>query len=224
MNEMGTSRDKEGARPMPDYSNLRSDPLFPVHGNPNVIRDAVLFLGARLKFLSRMRLAKLLFIAELESIDRFGRPLTAARFESHQFGPYTNDLEAVLDQMEKDGLAEIKQVKTKRDHEMGQVTVDKSAPIRSLDSKGVALLEFVIREYGFMKNDDLVRASKKHRAFRETLRGEPIDLAGYLFEKQHPEADEPLKEQVRQALRETKAGKGKSFATKEELLVHLRAL
>ena len=224
MNETQNSGSGEAIRSMPDYSSLRRDPLFPVHGNPNVIRDSILFLGTRLKYLSRLRLAKLLFLAELASIDRFGKPLTAARFESHQFGPYTNDLEPVLEQMRKDGLADIKQVKTNRGHDMGEVTVNKTAPIRSLDSKAVALLEFVVKQYGLMKNDDLVRASKEHPAFRETLRGEPIDLAGYLFDKQHPEAEDPLRAQVREALGELKQGKGKSFKRRDDLLKHLRAL
>lgn len=113
-------------------------------------RSVILYIISRMRRgISRTRLMKLLFIADVLAKDRLGRRLVGGEWVRWYFGPFNKHVLDVLDELFEEGLIDIVR------EDPGVFYVSLEEPPR-LGRDVRALLDEVIKEYGFMKIDELL--------------------------------------------------------------------
>lgn len=149
-------------------------------GDPNLLRDAILYLAAKCGYVYPVKIAKLLYLAELEHINRVGKRLTSAEFLSDNYGPNPREAGIVVDFLEMDGWLQSGVETTKRGYVMTKIRLAKSLPKLGLSEDATETLDLIVRSWKFRNTDAIVAASKATEPFKETPKGALIDLHDYL--------------------------------------------
>ena len=192
-------------------------------GDPNTLRDAILYLASRCGYVYPVKIAKLLYLAELEHIDRVGKRLTSAEFLHDNYGPNPREAALVIDCLEMGGWLETSVETTKRGYVMTKIKPIKALPRLGLSNEAIRTLDNVVSRWKFRNTDSIVAAAKQTEPFKATPEYERIDLDGYLAAR-NLLASENIQNQLKKSEEDIRAGRYKKFKTKEQALAYLDSL
>ena len=182
----------------------------------------IIFSHARTYRLTASRLMKLYYMAELRSIEKFGRRLSTVEFVNWHHGPWSQAVAMIADSVHPD--YEMERVLT-RDGHVAKFYRAAQAPQTetNLDKEETELLDQVIAEWKPRKTVDLITAAKETDPFVASNYGEVIDLDAYT--KCWTELrSKTSQDEIERNLAEARAGRGKRFSTPQELRAYFKSL
>ncbi len=191
-----------------------------VKGDPNLLRDAILYLTAKCGYVYPVKIAKLLYLAELEHINRVGKRLTSAEFIHDKYGPNPREAGLIVDFLEMNGWLQKEVEASKRGHLMTKIRIARSPSRFGLSNDAVATLNSIAARWKFRNTDAIVAASKETEPFRNTPKGAPIDLDDYLAGR-NLLAGKSVREQVAESVDDIEHGRIRKFASKTEVRSYL---
>lgn len=191
-----------------------------VKGDPNLLRDTILYLAAKCGYVYPVKIAKLLYLAELEHINRVGKRLTSTEFVHDNYGPNPREASLIVDFLEMDGWVQSGVETTKRGHLMKKIRLAKPPPKLGLSDEAIETLNSIVTRWKFRNTDAIVAASKETEPFRRTPKGALIDLDDYLVGRNFV-AGRSIGEQVTQSEDDIEHGRYRKFTTKGEALSYL---
>ena len=194
-----------------------------VKGDPNILRDSILYLANRCGYVYPVKIAKLLYLAEIEHIDRVGKRLTSAEFISDNYGPNPREATLVIDLLEMEGWLKSSVETTKRGYMMTKIRPSRPLPKLGLSGEAIRTLEIVVHRWKFRNTDRIVAASKETAPFKAAPSQSPIDLDDYLTER-NLLASPRIQHQVAESEEDLKQGRFRKFTAKGHALEYLDSL
>lgn len=109
------------------------------------------------KKLGRTEIMKLLYIAELAFLKKYGRTITGATYIYHHFGPFSQAILDVLDFLEKEGILKDEYIQDQESgYEKHNYILRKKFQIKYLNPDEQKFLEKVVCEFGNMTLRELL--------------------------------------------------------------------
>ncbi|CAD6494048.1 MAG: hypothetical protein LAKADJCE_00626 [Candidatus Argoarchaeum ethanivorans] len=189
------------------------------------LRDIIVYFTFKMKYLTLIRLIKLIYIAEIYSIEKFGRRLTEVDFLNYHYGPWSSEIDSTGEILSGDDiLIEFDRTPQGYDASFFKPNVDKTAI--NLSEEDISILDNVIKEWGLKKTGNIIRFVKSTPLYKNSGFGELINFDEYIEECRSVlvESDNKILSGVHEAIEEYKKGLGKTFETKDKLLKHLQSL
>jgi|GEM_PF-2261561 len=189
------------------------------------LRDIIVYFTFKTEYLTLIRLIKLIYIAEIYSIEKFGRRLTEVGFLNYRYGPWSSDIGSTGEIISGDDII-IEFDRTPQGHDASFFKPNVDEPAINLSEEDTSILDDVINEWGFKKTEEIIRFVKSTPLYKDSGFGELINFDEYIGECRSAlvESDDKILLGVHEAIEEYKKGLGKTFETKDELLKHLQSL
>ena len=189
------------------------------------LRDVIVYFTFKTNYLTLIRLIKLIYIAEIYSIKKFGRRLTEVDFLNYHYGPWSSEINSIGEIISGDDIL-IEFDRTPQGHDASFFKPNVDEPAINLSEEDISLLDDVINEWGFKKTEDIITFVKSTSLYKNSGFGELINFDEYIDECRSAlvESDDKILSGVHGAIEEYKKGLGKTFETKDELLRHLQSL
>ena len=167
---------------------------------------------------STRRLEKLVYVAELDSIDRFGHRLTDLDFIRDSFGPCSHELLRVAV-----GEFEHETFEVEGGEGRAFMTPD---PIEyhHLDDEAVVVLDSVHRDWGARSPDALVDHARSTEPYKDAAMYSSIDFDKYKACSDALYRNPQLVKELEEASAEVEAGEGTRIGSDEELEDYLDSL
>jgi hypothetical protein len=189
------------------------------------LRDIIVYLTFKTKYLTEIRLTKLIYIAEIYSIEKFGRRLSEINFLSYYYGPWSQEISFAGEMLSGgDILIEFDTTLHGHDASFFKPNVDK--PTVRLYEGDLSILDDVLTDWGFKKTPEIIEYAKSTFPYKNSEFGELINFDEHIEESISMiiENDTNIVNGALDAIEEYKMGLGKTFETKENLLNHLQSL
>lgn len=131
---------------------------------------------ARYNYLHEWRIQKLVFYADVLSLNRRGYRLTSAQFRKHYYGVFSDQVRDVLWHM-----ADLDQRpdRTPTGRETVRFQVSGSLRVPTLSKEDVRLIDEAHEATRDLSNEQLADWGKETTIWRVTEQGEPLDLESY---------------------------------------------
>lgn len=145
------------------------------------IRDIVVYLtykcgeGGRL---NKTRLMKMIYLAELRAIEKWGRRLTNVDFINWNFGPFSKKIQRVIDEVSPEVRKEKKETTSGTTAEF--LIPTKSKTQISLTMPEIELLDEILNVWMYEKNEIIIENSKNSPPYIWTNRGDEIPFEEYI--------------------------------------------
>ncbi len=204
-----------------DLSFLK-EPLG-LKGDPNTIRDAILLITTKCSVVFPLKIAKLLYLAELEFIKKFGKRPTDNLFISDHYGPNAPEAALIEKIMATKGIVRTEDVRTHRDHIMKRIYPVNSIDDISIPKDYVDCINAVCKTYGRMKTDNLVKASKNTDPYRDTPKKEEINFDDFIREREYLMQPE-VSDKIQKSIAEINNGKYRELKSKSEAIAFIDSL
>ena len=213
------------------YKVVRAIKCMMVHtGQPDKIvnkklRDIIVYLTFKMKYLTEIRLTKLIYIAEIYSIEKFGRRLSEINFLNYYYGPWSQEISFAGEMLSGgDILIEFDTTLYGYDASFFKPNVDKTT--LHLFDEDVSILDDVLNDWGFKKTLEIIEYVKSTIPYKNSKFGELITFDEHIEESisMTIENDDNIVSGTLDAIEEYNMGLGKTFETKENLLKHLQSL
>lgn len=162
--------------------------------------------------LNRTRLMKLIYLAELRAIEKWGRRLTNIDFKNWNFGPSSQRLLRVINTIGPEVRKEKR--KTKSGNTAEFLIPAKSKTRISLTMPEIELLDEVLDNWKYEKNEILIENSKKSPPFIWTNHGNDIPFEEY----------KKFAEKLNEAKSNDSRIFGVALSSKEEIEEYIEAL
>ena len=157
-----------------------ADPQYTLRGAPAAVFALLSAARAQGAVITRTKLAKLLYLADLRAVEKLGRPGSGVEWRWLHYGPFSNLLLSVEDDLLNAGIISKETTEnyygaTEHRLRLGarQVPVD-------VDAQFAAIIEKVVLEYGNLAASTLrdltYQTPPMIEAQRENARGEVLDL------------------------------------------------
>ncbi len=128
--------------------------------------------------MTKLKIVKLLYLADRRHFNVYGRPVIGDRYIRMGLGPVPTVSKELIDQLEEDVMLHIrpavegkelaKYFKVDRKHKYPLISLGKAPSCDSLSESDVETLEWVAKEYGKLKASSLVNITHRHAAWKET--------------------------------------------------------
>ena len=152
---------------------------FMLRGTPAAVVTLLSAARAQGVTVTRTKIAKLLYLADLRAVEVLGRPGSEVRWRWLHYGPFSNTLLTIEDDLVADGVVERETTKNyfgSAEHRLWLkqlISVD-------VDAKFATVIEEVTREYGKLAPSTLrdltYQTAPMLEAQRDDARGEFLDL------------------------------------------------
>jgi len=163
------------------------------------------------KRVSTRRLEKIVYVAELESIDRYGHRITDLDFIRHDYGPCSNELlRMAVGEFEHETF----------EFEGGEGRAfrkPKPVKYRLLEEKTIKIMDTVNGRWGKRSPNALVEYARSTDPYKDAELYAPIDFDKYKACSDALYRDPALARELEEAREEIREGKGTRVATEEEL-------
>ncbi len=181
------------------------------------LRDIIVFFTYKTKYLTEIRLVKLIYLAELQAIEKLGKRLTEIEFKSYHYGPYSDEI-AITGQAIAGEDITMEFEETNKDHYATFFkTTKRETCVEHLTEEECNILEEVRKEWGFKPTEKIVLATKKSEPYVQTKLWDVIDLNKYKENMDLIYRNNKLLASVKQSMIEAQEGKGVLCSTAEEL-------
>jgi len=189
------------------------------------LRDIIIYFTFKTKYLTEIRLTKLIYIAEIYSIKKFGRRLSEINFLTYYYGPWSQEISFAGEVLSGgDILLEFDTTLHGYDASFFKPNVDKTTI--DLSEEDVSILDGVLNDWGFKKTPEIIDYAKSTFPYKNSEFGELINFDEHIEESISMiiENDDNIVSGTLDAIEEYKMGLGKTFETKKNLLNHLQSL
>lgn len=156
-----------------------ADTQFTLRGAPAALVAVLSAARAQGAVITRMKLAKLLYLADLRAIEQLGRPCSGVEWRWLHYGPFSKGLLAVEDDLVCAGVVE----RETRENFYGSVEyrlrLSRPVPV-DVDAEFATIVEHVVLDYGNLAASSLrdltYQTPPMIEAQREEAHGEVLDL------------------------------------------------
>ena len=189
------------------------------------LRDIIVYFTFKAKHLTERRLAKLIYIAEIYSIEKFGRRLSEIKFFNYYYGPWSPEVDHTEELLSGgDILIGFDTTSHGYDASFFKPNVDKTTI--SLSDGDKTILDDVLNDWGFKRTPEIIEHAKSTTPCKSSEFGELINFDEYIEEciSTVIENDDDIVGGTLDAIEEYKIGFGETFKTREGILNHLRSL
>ncbi len=169
--------------------------------SPSKFIESVAYILAHVGPSTRMKIVKLLYLADRDHVVKHGTPILGDMYVRLQYGPVPSRgldiLEAVADitagnpEVESDQFSQdlLKYITVKSpDSKRAEYECTTPPELKALARSEVESLDLIIKEYGTQSGPTLSQMTHQHKAYTDTRPSEMIDYR--LFFIDHPEAKE----------------------------------
>ena len=189
------------------------------------LRDIIVYFTFKTKYLTEIRLTKLIYIAEIYSIEKFGKRLSGVKFLNYFYGPWSQEISFAGGMLSgSDILIEFGTTPSGHDASFFKPNVDKTT-IRLCEGD-ISILDDVLNDWGFKKTPEIIEYAKSTSPYKNSEFGELINFDEHIEESisMSIENDDNIVCGALDAIEEYKMGLGKTFETKENLLNYIQSL
>lgn len=153
---------------------------MPVRNSAKKIRSVVTFFAYRLGVnlpLNETRIMKLAYLAELRTIEKWGRRLTSAQWQNYYYGPYSKEISTALKEAYPDLRMERRITPSGR---LGKFYIPNRPEVDlELSKEEFRLLQDVAKDWEYVDNDTLISNTKRSPPFIWTEEEEEIPFDKY---------------------------------------------
>lgn len=142
----------------------------------NVLQNAITYLCFKVRTLSQTKLMKLIYLANMYYMERYGSTLTKATFKHWYYGPYSEKVVSEIEKLCGEGVLKTETYKTRsgRIAEIPKPNV-KNTTVEITD-EAMIVLDEVIEDWGDSSTDEIVDFAKTSFPFVGTPFGKNIDF------------------------------------------------
>ena len=143
----------------------------------NTLQNVITYLCFKAMTLSQLKLMKLVYLADVYHMERFGSRITDAKFKHWHYGPYSPDVNSEIERLCGIGVIKLEPHQTKAGHraEVPKPKV-KETTVR-LSKSAVEVLEEIIEDWGKSSSDEVTKYAKTSLPFVGTEFGKKIDFS-----------------------------------------------
>ncbi len=182
------------------------------------LRDIIVFFTYKTKYLTEIRLIKLIYLAELCAIEKLGKRLIDIDFKSYFYGPYSDVINLTGQAISgKDIIMEYKETNKNGLYATFFKTTKDKTCVEHLETDEFEVLDEVVRNWGFKPTVEIVTATKETEPYLQTEFGDIIDLDKYKEDMDSIYRNKKLVASVKKSMIEAQEGIGILCATPAEL-------
>ena len=152
---------------------------FTFRGTPAAFVALLLAARAQGAVITRTKLAKLLYLADLRAVDELGRPGSAVQWRWLHYGPFSNALLTIEDDLVSDGIVERQATENYFGSVEYRLRLVRSISI-DVDGEFAAVIEKTVLAHGNLApstlRDMTYQTAPMQEAKREGIRGQSLDL------------------------------------------------
>ena len=143
----------------------------------NVLQNIVTYLCFECTTLSQIKLMKLVYLADVYHMERFGTRITDAKFRHWYYGPYSPDVDSEIERLCGTGIIELVSYRTKSGHKAEVPKPKLEGVTVQLSESAFEIMEDIIEDWGAASSDEVIKYAKSSLPFAGTEFGEEIDFA-----------------------------------------------
>jgi uncharacterized phage-associated protein len=145
--------------------------------NPkNLLENVITFLCFQNTTLSQTKLIKLIYLADVYHMEKYGKRLTNVPFRHWYYGPYSEVIGEELEHLCGEGIINQKVYQTRSGYFAEIPTPNVKETTIELPNKALEVLKAVVEDFGNMNTDQIVKITKAGPPFADTPFGEEIDF------------------------------------------------
>lgn len=156
-----------------------ADNQFVLRGAPGAFVALLSAARAQGATITRTKLAKLLYLADLRAVENLGRPESGVEWRWLHYGPYSNNLLTIEDDLARDSIVERASCETWAGSIEHRLRLLRMTPV-VIDDDFASLIEQIVLEYGGLAastlRDMTYQTAPMLEAQREGSRGDVLDL------------------------------------------------
>lgn len=181
------------------------------------IRDIIVYFTYNTKYLTEIRLNKLIYLAELYSIEKLGKRLLDIDFISYHYGPYSPDIATIGEAISGEDITiEYELANTGHYANFYRTTQEKTC-VKHLTVEEFGVLGDIVRDFKYGSTPQIVEAAKRSEPYLKTNFGDVIDLDKYKKDVDAIYRNNELINSVKQSMAEYSNGEGVLINSQEEL-------
>lgn len=122
------------------------------------LKDTILYILSKSEFsITKTRLVKLIYLADLFSKQKKGKTITDVRYNYYYYGPFSKLIVEELDKLVAEKVIEERHVASQQGKKyLVYSTYNKVATFPSLEQDDLGILESVLQKYGSIDFKDLI--------------------------------------------------------------------
>lgn len=164
--------------------------------------EAIVWLAKQKPGINIYHIAKVLFFADKEHLNRYARPVVGDTYIKMEYGPVPSGIRDLItkkdlfigpDNIEK--LDESVSIADKLDYY--KITAEREPDMSLFSQSDIECLSKSLKKYGDLPFGELKKLTHKEKSYIETFENEHIDYSLFIDE------DNPLKEEIFEQLEET---------------------
>lgn len=127
--------------------------------------------------LTRTKLVKLLFLADLSHFKEKGRSITGVKYHSYFYGPYSEEIMEAINNLNGFEIEEHCGINMEgKEYYIYTLGKNPRYEVVNLVAEEQKTLDSIIQEFGHMRLNDLLEYVYKTEPYRKCQKGEMIDL------------------------------------------------
>lgn len=158
---------------------VMADAQFTLRGAPAALVALLAAARAQGAIVTRTKLAKLLYLADLQAVEELGGPRSGVEWRWWHYGPFSRLLQSVEDDLVSAGVVERERTENYYGSAEYRLRLSREVPI-DVDAQFAVIIEKIVLDYGDLAASTLrdltYQTPPMLEAQREDARGEVLDL------------------------------------------------
>jgi len=142
----------------------------------NTLQNVITYLCFKVTTLSQTKLMKLVYLADVYHMERFGTRLTDAKFKHWYFGPYSEEVESEIEHLCQEGILKTETYQTNS----GKVAEIPKPKIKqttvNLPESALLVLDDIVNDWNTANSDEVTKYAKTCLPFVGTDFGKEINF------------------------------------------------
>lgn len=142
----------------------------------DVLENAITYLCFKARTLSHIKLTKLVYLADMYHMERFGRRLTNVPFKHWHYGPWAQEVDSAIERLCGMGVIKQKPYLTRQGYKAEIPKPNVRQTTVKLSPSAKAALEDVVDDWGAVGSEEVISFVKSSLPLVGTPFGEDIDF------------------------------------------------
>lgn len=142
----------------------------------NILQNVITYLCFKVRTISQTKLMKLVYLANVYHMERYGSPLANTSFKHWHYGPYSAEVDSEMEKLYGEGILKSKRCKTQSGYDAEVPTPNVKSTTVELTDEATAILDEIIEDWGEASTSDIVSFAKTSFPFVGTPFGKKIDF------------------------------------------------
>ncbi len=143
----------------------------------NILQNVITYLCFKVRSISQTKLMKLVYLANVYHMERYGSPLANTSFKRWHYGPYSAEVDREIEKLYGEGILKSKMCKTQSGFEAEVPTPNVKSTTVELTDEATAILNDIVDDWGDASTNDIVNFAKTSLPFIGTPFGRKIDFS-----------------------------------------------